>query len=210
MINQSVLMYKKIKQYYKFVILVILIVLLILGQPIKYAQAIDNNNRSKAPVVLDGQVLFQVANFGVFSAKERAGKIHQALIDTVKSSDSIVIDLVEVDREITLQNTVNKRHLLTVTQADVISAASPYNQALLWKFRLQEVLSKAKQERTKTYQSKALLLSVGILVVAMLITLSLQFFRGSISRQLTKLLSQQKKLNSWHKIAIHWWPLTRS
>lgn len=198
-------MYKKIKQYYKFVILVILIVLLILGQPIKYAQAVDTNNKSKAPVVLDGQVLFQVANFGVFSAKERAEKIHQALIDTVKSSDSIVIDLVEVDQEITIQNTANKRHLLTVTQADVISAASPYNQALLWKSRLQEVLSKAKQERTQTYQSKALLLSVGILVAAMLITLSLQFFRGSIARQLTRLLNQQKKLNSWHKIAIHWW-----
>ena len=201
------LMYKQIKRNYKLVVLTILIVLLIIGHPIKHVQAINNKNQSKASVVLDGQILFEVADFGVFSAKERAEKIHQALIEVVQYSDSINIDLVEVDREITIQNTVDRRHLLTVTQADVISAASPYNQALLWKFNLQKVLTKAKQERTKAYQSKALLMTFCIVIVSIFINLSLQFFRGLISRQLTQLSNRQGQLRYWHKIAIHWWQI---
>ncbi|MDJ0572876.1 MAG: mechanosensitive ion channel [Pleurocapsa sp. MO_192.B19] len=201
-------MHKKRQKYYKLIALtIILIVVLILGKPIKYAQAIDTNNQSKAPVLLDGQVLFEVANFGIFPAKERADQINQALIDTVKFSKKITIDLVKVEREITLQNTADRRHLLTVTQADVISAASPYNQAIFWKPRIQEALNKAKKERTKTYQTKALLSSFLIFVALMAIHLGLQFLRGFISRYFTQLLNQKTKLKSWHKIVIYWWQI---
>lgn len=203
-------MYKKtkIKQYFSLTILAALIILLVISYPVKFAQASGNNQSNKAPVILDGEVLFEVTDFGVFSAQERAEKINQSLIDTVKSSEKITIDLVEVDKEITIQNISEQRHLLTVTQADIISAANRYNQASLWKNIIQIALNKAQKQRTKTYQSKAILLSFIIIIVLTSLHLGLQLLRSFITGQLVRLFNQQNSLKSWQKKVIQGWQIS--
>ncbi len=169
-----------------------------------HAQTTDLNTSNKASVVLDGQVLFQVGNFGVFSAQERAEQINQTLIDTLINSQEIAIDVVVVDRQITLQNTTNKQHLLTVTQADVISAANPYNQALLWKNKIQKHLDQGRKERTAAYQSQAFAMAFLMALIAIAINLAIQFLRSISARRILKISRKHSKLSSWRRSIIQW------
>ena len=178
--------------------------LLIVIPTVAHAQTTDLSTSNKASVVLDGQVLFQVGNFGVFSAQERAEQINQTLIDTLKNSQEIAIDLVIVDRQITLQNTTNKKHLLTVTQADVISAANPYNQALLWKNKIQKHLDQGRKERTATYQSQALGMAFLVALTAIAINLAIQLLRSLSARRILKISKKHTQLNSWRRSIIQW------
>lgn len=171
-----------------------------------FAQAqVSNLNPSiKAPVVIDGEVIFQVGKFGAFSAQERAEQINQTLIDTLNSSQSITIDLVMVDDQITIQNMSDKKHLLTVTQADVISAANPYNQALLWKNKIQKTLNQSRKERNATYQSKALFMAFLAASLAIAINLGIQLLRSLTVRRTTKIAKKQKKVSFWYKFIYQW------
>ncbi len=76
--------YRKITTYTKFIIFTALTLLVIVLPSFVDAQVTNANLQNKAPVVLDGQVLFEVGDFGIFSAQQRANKINQALITTVK------------------------------------------------------------------------------------------------------------------------------
>jgi len=73
---------KIVKNYQKFICFLVFTLLICLVPDLSLAQV-----PNKAPVVLDGQVIFEVGNFGIFSAQERAGKINQALIDTVRADN---------------------------------------------------------------------------------------------------------------------------
>ena len=200
--------YNRIKDHYKFIFLIILILSICFVPYLSIAQVANSRVPNKAPVVLDGQVLFEVGNFGIFSAKERARKINQALIDTVKSSNSITIEVVEVDKQVTIRDSSNKRHLLTITQADIISAATPYDQAIIWEERLKKALQKAQKERTTIYQSKALLTTIVVVLLTVTLYLILRFFRRFISRKISNLFSSQVRFQSWNKLLIRWENLT--
>ncbi len=71
--------YNRIKDHYKFIFLIILTLSICFVPYPSIAQVANSIVPNKAPVVLDGQVLFEVGNLGIFSAKERARKINQAL-----------------------------------------------------------------------------------------------------------------------------------
>ncbi len=200
--------YNRIKDHYKFIFLIILTLSICFVPYPSIAQVANSRVPNKAPVVLDGQVLFEVGNFGIFSAKERARKINQALIDTVKSSNSITIEVVEVDKQVTIRNSSNKRHLLTITQADIISAATPYDQAIIWEEQLKKALQKAQKERTTIYQSKALLTTIVVVLLTVTLYLILRFFRRFISRKISNLFSSQVRFQSWNKLLIRWENLT--
>ncbi|MGK7893016.1 MAG: small-conductance mechanosensitive channel, partial [Xenococcus sp. (in: cyanobacteria)] len=163
---------------------------------------------SKAPVVLDGQVLFEVGNFGIFSAEERASKINQSLIDTVKSAEDIAIEVVELDNQVTIRNSFNKRHLLTITQADIISAATTYDQAIIWQERLKKALQKAQKERTAIYQSKALLTAIVVFLSTFTLYIVLRFFRKFISRKTSNLFGSQARFQPWNKLLTRWQNIT--
>lgn len=192
-----------IKKYYKFVFLVILTLLLCFIPDLSRAQV-----PSKAPVVLDGQILFEVGSFGIFSAQERANKINQALIDTVKPENKIAIEVVELDNQVTIRNSSNKQHLLTITQADIISAATTYDQAIIWQERLKNALQKAQQERTTIYQSKALLTAIVVFISTFTLYIVLRSFRKFISRKTSNLFGSQVKFQPWNKLLIRWQNIT--
>ncbi|ELS03357.1 small-conductance mechanosensitive channel [Xenococcus sp. PCC 7305] len=159
---------------------------------------------NKAPVVLDGQVLFEVGDFGIFSAKERAKKINQALIDAVRSEKEIAIEVVELDNQATIKDSANDQHLFTITQADIISAPTPYAQAIMWEGQLKQALQKAQQERSNLYRSKALFTSVGVFFLAITLHLGLRFLRRFSSYKISQLLRSQPKLQLWNKFLIGW------
>lgn len=196
--------YSKIKKYFKFTCFIVIACLLIVIPSLVQAQVTNPRASIKAPIVVDGQVLFNVGGFGTFSAQERAEQINQALTNTIGSSEQITIEIVKIDEQITIQNANHKRHLLTVTQADVISAANPYNQALLWKNKIQKAVNQGQKERTTTYQSKAFLTMFVVIIVAIAIHLFLQFLRSLSSRHLRQVSKKTARLSFWHRLTIQW------
>ncbi len=200
--------YNRIKDHYKFIFLIILTLSICFVPYPSIAQVANSRVPNKAPVVLDGQVLFEVGNFGIFSAEERARTINQVLIDTVKSSDQILIEVVELENQITIRDISSERHLLTITQEDIISAATPYGQAIIWKERLTTALQTAQKERTYIYQSKALLTTIVVVLLTVTLYLILRFFRRFISRKINNLFSSQVRFKSWNKLLIRWKNLT--
>ncbi|MEM9274718.1 MAG: mechanosensitive ion channel domain-containing protein [Cyanobacteria bacterium P01_F01_bin.143] len=191
------------KNYQKFIFFTLFTLLICLVPSFTLAQV-----PNKAPVVLDGQVLFEVGDFGIFSARERAGKINQALIDTVRANKEIAIEVVELDNQATIRDSSNQRHLFTITQADIISAATPYEQALQWEKTLKEALQKAQQERTAIYRSKALFATLGAIFIAIAFHLSLRFIRRFSTKKISNLLQAQPRFRSWNKFLIRWEKLT--
>ncbi|MDJ0904229.1 MAG: mechanosensitive ion channel [Xenococcus sp. MO_188.B8] len=196
------------QNHYRFIFLIILTLLISFVPYLSLAQVPEPQISHKAPVMLDGQVIFEVGNFGIFSAQERAKKINQALRDTVKSSDSITIEVVEVDNQVTIRDSSSKRHLLTITQADIISAATPYNQAIIWKKRLKKALEKGQRERASIYKTKALFTTILVIFITITLHIGLRFFRRFSYRKINNLLSSQPRFQSWNKFLIRWEKLT--
>ena len=193
----------KINQLFRFICLFTVAYLLIAISSVQ-AQAINTRLPNKVPVVLDGQILFNVGGFNTFSAQQRAEQINQALITAVKSSQPTAIEIVEVDEQITIQNTENQQHLLTLTQADVISAANPYNQALLWKNKIQQAIDRGQKQRTASYQSKALAITVLAIIIAIAIHLVIHFIRSVSSRYLVKMTKKSARSSFWQVLIIQW------
>ncbi|MEM8717721.1 MAG: mechanosensitive ion channel domain-containing protein [Cyanobacteria bacterium P01_G01_bin.39] len=194
---------KKISSYLKFTCITCITCLLIVVPTAVYGQQ-TNTTPQKAPIVLDGQVLFSVGSFGNFSAQERAAQINQALIKTVKSSMPIRIGLVKVDEQITIQNTATKKHLLTVTKSDVITAATPHNQALLWVNNIQKVVKRGQKERTAAYQSKAFLTTFLVIFIAIAAHLIVQFLRSLSSQRPAKISQKPNRLSFWDRFIAQW------
>ncbi|MEL6441441.1 MAG: mechanosensitive ion channel domain-containing protein [Cyanobacteria bacterium J06621_8] len=165
-------------------------------------QVIDSPSPDKVPIVLDGQVLFSVGGYGEFSAEERATQINQALVETMKSPEVITIDLVKVGEQITIQNTNNQQHLLTVTPADIPSGANSFHQAVLWKNNLQEIMDQGQRERTTTYQSRVILITLLVIFMAIAIQLGIQFLRSLSDRYLAHTSTHKNKLGFGHKLII--------
>ena len=191
-------------QAHKLIILNILTILICFIPYLSLAQVSTPEVSSKAPVVLDGKVLFEVGEFGIFSAVERANKINQALIDVVNSDENITIEVVEVDKQVTIQDISSQRHLLTITQADIISAATTYAQAIIWEKRLRQALQQAQKERTTIYRSRALLTTIVVFLSTVILYIVLRFFRKFIAYKTSNFLGSQARLQSWSKLIIRW------
>jgi small-conductance mechanosensitive channel len=119
---------------------------------------------AKAPVVLDGQQLFQVGSSGQYSAQERANSINSQLKNAVNTSQPIQVEIEQRNQLPTIL--LNDRHLLTVTERDTVPGSTPQEQASVWVEEIQDALEQARAERTTTYLWRTALLSVGIVLVA--------------------------------------------
>ena len=182
--------------------------LLIVMPVLVQAQVIDTPNTSnKAPIMLDGQVLFTVGDFGEFSAQQRAEQINQSLMETMKSPEVIEINLVKVGEQITIQNTHNQQHLLTVTPADIVPGANPLQQALLWKNNIQQVVDQGQKQRTKSYQSKLVVITLLVILTAIAIHLLLQFLRRLSFHYLAKTAPTNSKLSLWNQLVVQGYQL---
>lgn len=137
-----------------FLILILTLVLIVAPAP-----AIE-----QAPVSVDGRPVFQVGNSDQYTAQERAQWINIRLRQFVLSEKPVQLEIEERNQSPTIW--VNDQYILTVTQADVLDGNTPQAQAKLWVQRLETALLQAQRERSIGFIRNALLLSAGVLVIA--------------------------------------------
>ncbi|NEP08973.1 MAG: mechanosensitive ion channel [Symploca sp. SIO2C1] len=119
---------------------------------------------TKAPVVIDGKVLFEVGELEDFSAEERAEQANTVLDEEIESGKPIQAKILIKDKLPTIR--INDHHLLTVTKGDVISGVEPAELSKDWQQKIESGIEQAKYERTPAYQSQALITSLGVLALA--------------------------------------------
>ena len=109
----------------------------------------------KAPVVLDGRELFSIGDLAGFTATERAAFANQVLRDQVqRASPTVPIPVRQVRRRSLVTLRVAGRHLLTLTDQELMGRIPPEEQADLWESKLQAALDRAQYERTETYRQQ--------------------------------------------------------
>lgn len=126
------------------------------------------NSTEKAPIVVDGRVLFEVGSISNFSAQQRASIINDILAEEVRSPDPVDVVIFDENQRTVIRNQATKRHLLTVTSADVIAGSNTFEQALVWKKYLERSLQQAQLQRTSEYLRQFSLLSIAAILGAIL------------------------------------------
>ncbi|MGQ4649471.1 mechanosensitive ion channel domain-containing protein [Lyngbya aestuarii] len=169
------------QNYGKVLLLAVLTLLLTLVSVPSTAQTTATNGTQKSPVVIDGQVLFEVGNSGKFTAADRAEMINETLKEEVRSPEPVQIEVDQEEQLPTLR--LGKKFLLAVTPEDVIPGTNPSEQVLTWKSSIETALKQGKLERTPGYYFKALSISIGVLLAALTIQVSLEFLRRLVLRQ---------------------------
>lgn len=130
-------------------------VVLLIFQTTVLAQDSAEMMPMRAPIVLDGRELFSVGDLTRFTATERAAFANQVLQDQVQripAEREIPIRQFKRGSLVTLR--VAGRHLLTLTEEDLIGGIAAEEQAELWITQLQAALNQAQYERTAAYQRR--------------------------------------------------------
>jgi potassium efflux system protein len=139
----------------------------------------------KAPVVVDGNELFQVGRSGNLTAIERAEIINEALQQEVRSPIPADVQVVQ-DNELTIiQNRMSDRNLMTVTEGDITTASTVYGQAVSWRSDIEAALRRGQLERSPAYYRQAMLFSAIAVLGAIAVHLGLRFLGKWISRRLS-------------------------
>ncbi|NES80056.1 MAG: mechanosensitive ion channel [Moorea sp. SIO2B7] len=180
----------RLQRKWEIILLAIFTLLLILVVPVQAQNTLDAPTE-KAPVVLDGQFLFHVGTYGNSSAAQRAEVINAALEEEVRSPENLELVLKhdtekQKQKQTSIRSKKRNRHLLSVTQADVIQGTSPDEQAKIWKGLIEQAIRKGKYERTDNYQRQALLFSCGVLLGAIALQVGSMFLGRFLSHQITR------------------------
>jgi small-conductance mechanosensitive channel len=124
-----------------------------------------------AYVTVDGHLLFQVSAAGQVSAAKRAQGISEILEESLEKSlvtqKPLFINLVQQSSDVWM--TVNGRYLLTVLSNDVMLGTPPIEQGYVWREAIDDAFLRYREERTPAYRLRALKLSGGILMIAILL-----------------------------------------
>jgi MscS family membrane protein len=130
-----------------------------------------------APIVLDGQVLFQVQASGPFSAQDRADFINLFLADAISAPEPVQVQIEERNNLPTLL--LDDRYLLTVTDQDTEENQSPQVLAEEWAAILEIALAEAQSQRSLEYLQNA-----GIRAgIAVVVAIFLQGLLGWLRRR---------------------------
>jgi small-conductance mechanosensitive channel len=119
----------------------------------------------RAPVVVDGEPLFQLSDSKEFTAEERADLVNQRLTEAIQSPEPVDVSINQRDNLITIQ--LNNQLLLTVTDVDVEPETTVRSQARRWAEEIRQALEEARTERTPEYLQRAIALSLGALAIAL-------------------------------------------
>lgn len=122
-------------------------------------------NKAEAPIVLDGHRLFEVSESGRHSAQERAGNANAILEKIVTTAQPPVDVTIEENNNIPVIQ-INGKHLLSVTSEDAPEGTPPMAQAEFWQERLDTAIKQAYYERTSDYLTRAIIISLGCIVLA--------------------------------------------
>ncbi|MBE9041158.1 hypothetical protein IQ235_10250, partial [Oscillatoriales cyanobacterium LEGE 11467] len=152
------------------------------------AQLAPISRRDKAPILLDGRVLFQVSSVADFPAAERAATINEILEEQLQFGEPTSAIVLEREGQTTLS--INDVHLLTVTLEDVKRRFGVWSegekktwlqkQAERWGKRINAALQRAQKERSIAYIRQAALWSVGIVAVSIALSWALTWVRRTL------------------------------
>ncbi|MBW4452941.1 MAG: mechanosensitive ion channel [Nostoc indistinguendum CM1-VF10] len=140
---------------------------------------------TKAPVILDGQQLFQISDSGQYSAKERTNLINLQLENAIQTSESVQVKIEKRNQLPTIL--LNDRYLLTVTEQDTVPGSTVDEQARIWGQQIEKALQQARLERTRTYFQQTTFVAVAIL----LITAAFSWLLGWIKHHFFRVASQR-------------------
>ena len=116
---------------------------------------------SSAPVILNGQKVFEVGPSGEIAAQKRAEDINRILRDNLRNISSTTVIRVNVDSSEDIPTIrINREHLLSVTEADVPPGRTTLEQAENWAKQLEESIEQFKKEKTTQYLIKSSLLLI--------------------------------------------------
>ncbi|MDJ1176139.1 mechanosensitive ion channel domain-containing protein [Roseofilum capinflatum] len=157
---------------------------------------------SKAPIVLDGYELFEVEASGNFSAQERAKQVNQLLQEkldgAIATNTPPEVKIVEHNGQVSLQ--VNNRHLISVSESDMMPGHPSLEQAQIWRNEIQQALQRARRERTPIYRAWAIKMAL----IASGVAIALQCLWFWLQRRLRRQKNQDGELikTSWKILAL--------
>ena len=149
-----------------------LVIALILGYFLAVTPAWVQTNTT-APIILNGENLFEVNSSGEFSAKKRAGDANSILGQLDFTQGEIEVDIEQSTGIPVIR--VNGNHLLSVTSEDVPKGRSLMEQALIWSRKLEQAIQDAKKEYTPQYLLEAGLRALGSVLGAIAIMFGLKW-----------------------------------
>ncbi len=158
-----------------------LILILLISSPI-WAQSPLGRGADTATVVVDGRPLFQVSELANYTAEARADQANNSLNEALQQHEQPWQVEVTSKGELTTLR-IAGRHLLTVTERDVMLGVDPMEQAIAWQRQIDQALQQAQLERSPPYQRQALLQSMAMLAAATAIHLGLRRLRQRWRRQ---------------------------
>jgi len=146
---------------------------------IAFASYAQFSSVERAPVVLDGRTLFEVAEINQVTAEERAESISQELEERANSDERL--DVRTAIRNKAPVILVNDRYLMTVTQGDaaIVGADDPRDQAVAWANLIQEELRVAQDERSREVLRERVIIAIAV----MILTLGIQRLLGYVWRR---------------------------
>lgn len=181
-----------------FLILFFSITLLLTGLSLpSQAEITIGRSFDTAPIVLDGKVLFRISKLTEFSAQDRAKQANdslaQAIRDFAAAQDSPAVPTVEVTPGPLPTLRLADRHLLTVTDRDVMLGKGVLEQAVEWQSTMNLAIAKGLKERTLTYRQKAIFNSGVAVLLAILLHCGIQWIRLRWRRQQLRTMQDTKR-----------------
>ena len=180
---------RQLQRHWALVLLGVLTLVLTL-MPISSLAQTPAQDTEKAAVVVDGKVLFEVGNFGNFTAATRADRINAALEKELLSPKPVALEKVQNNQQTIIRSSTSDRTLVTLTQADVTPDTTLEDQVSDWQEQIKYALQVGKLERSQAYQQQALLFSIGVLLATLAIHFGLGFAGKRLYRYLDRWLSQ--------------------
>ncbi|GAB4204708.1 MAG: hypothetical protein Fur006_60110 [Coleofasciculaceae cyanobacterium] len=125
-----------------------------------------------AYIILDGRRLFEISQSGRFTAEQRAEDANRVLEQKLIKAEPPVPVTIDESQNLPIIK-VDGAHLLTVTPEDAPPGRSAKEQAAIWAGRLEQDIKEAQNQRSHAYFGKAILLSVGYILLALACSIAL-------------------------------------
>lgn len=142
-----------------------------------------------APIVVDGDPIFQVSTSGGYSAEYRAQNANFLLQEAIAADDSPQF---RIDASNPPSIQLNGSQLITVTDRDASEGIPPLEQARIWRRQLVTAVEEARSRRTEAYLQRHLLMALVAVAVVVVLHWSLgRFWKAYLAPFVKTLLPNQ-------------------
>lgn len=204
---------------WRWVGIALISVLLILLPLIAQAQTDPISGNRSAPIVVDGNMLFQVRGIENLSASDRADEINLKLQREVNQLEPVELFIDQEENAILIRSRSTGKSLINVTEQDVEARAAfdpetlkerAFEQAQEWRVTLEEALRQGQLERRSSYLRQATRYAVSITIGAIAVHLLLhlvgrfgrRWFNRWLKRRAHPLMKWERPLRLFWQLAL--------